>query len=242
LYHSYIEGAIYQLKYFLQTHGDHGKDEINSVAFAHTITMGEDVSGKISYCGAVIDDGNLRIVFKQGNLGTNLDYALQKLEDALNDAPHPDKKPLSVKARLYIEKEYNAEVEELVEKFEAMLAVKPFTLNPNFEDNFNAMKASKSTDKSDDWEQNLGNFTLKYFAGAEYQMKYKKFGEDDMLQEGFNEEVSKHEMTLRIVDKLKKGSGYSEIFIEDGVFVIQTTPNNFGTNVDYVCESVLDLL
>jgi hypothetical protein len=204
--------------------------------------MGEDTSQKFSYGGVLIKDGALVIVFKQGNLGTNIDYALDPIVEALNEAPHPDAKPLSVVTRLSIEQDYTSKVDEEVEKFEKMLAVKPFTLNPNFEANFKVMSESKDKDVRDDWQQNFGNFTLKYFIGAHYQMEYKKFGEDEMLQEGFNEEVEKHEVSFRVVDTLKKGSGYSECFIEDGVLVLQTTPKNFGTNVDYVCEGVLDLL
>ena len=73
-------------------------------------------------------------------------------------------------------------------------------------------------------------------------MTNKKFGEDDMLQEGFNEAVEKNQIAFRIVEELRKGSGYSEIFIEDGVLYIQTTPQNFGTNVDYACQDIVDIL
>jgi hypothetical protein len=218
------------------------KDEINGVAHAHVIQMGEDTSQKFSYGGVLINDGALVIVFKQGNLGTNIDYALDPIVEALNEAPHPDAKPLSVVTRLSIEQDYTSKIDDEVEKWEKMLAVKPFTLNPNFEANFKVLSESKDKDVRDDWQQNFGSFTLKYFEGAHYQMNYKKFGEDDMLQEGFNEEVEKHEAAFRVVDTLKKGSGYSEIFIEDGVLVLQTTPKNFGTNVDYVAEGILDLL
>lgn len=239
-FNSYIENAIWKLKYLIQNNGTTTTTELNEIAYTHLLQLGEDYTHNFDYCGVVINEGALRIVFKPGALGTNVSCALDPLIDALNDAPHPDKKPLNVKARLNIEQKYVPEIEELTEKFKKMLNVGMFTLTPNFEDNFAVLANSEHA--CDDWQQNMGSFTKAYFEGAHYQMDYKKFGEDDMLQEGFNEEVGKHEIALRVVDKLKKGSGYSEIFIEEGVLIVQTTPENFGTNVSYVCEGILDLL
>ena len=65
-----------------------------------------------------------------------------------------------------------------------------------------------------------GGTFVSYFEGAEYILKYQKFGEDDMLQEGFNEAVEKGEIAIRIVDKLNAGS-YNESVIEDGVLYLQ---------------------
>lgn len=70
---AYIDGAIYQLKYFLESrgHGEEGVAEINSLVSTHTLTLYPDVEKKNSYCGVDIKDGVLRILFTEGNLGTS---------------------------------------------------------------------------------------------------------------------------------------------------------------------------
>lgn len=62
-----------------------------------------------------------------------------------------------------------------------------------------------------------------------------------MLQEGFQEAMSKGEVSLQVVEKLTSGS-YNNVVIEDGVLVIQTTPSTWWSNVDNVGEKILDLL
>jgi hypothetical protein len=57
-------------------------------------------------------------------------------------------------------------------------------------------------------------------------MDYKNFKEDDMLQEGFNDVIDKHEIAFRIVEKLNKGSGYNECIVENGILYLQVSPVN----------------
>jgi len=238
-----MEGVIWKLKYYVDSNKI-GKEEINKICFAHTVTMGPDESeNPVTYSAAFVEDGCLKIIFREGKLGTNVDYALDNLTDALNAAPQPDGETLSVKARMGIEADYKEQSVAESKKFATMLAVDEFTLNPMFEENFEIMKKhSGDKDVRDDWEQNLGSFTQKYFEGCSWQMTNKKFGEDDMLQEGFQEAVEKNQIALRVVEELKKGSGYNECIIEDGVLYIQTQPKNFGTNVDYACQDIMDIL
>ncbi|KAF2674206.1 hypothetical protein BT63DRAFT_419512 [Microthyrium microscopicum] len=240
---SYMEGVTWRLKYWLEKEANEAKDEINTVCFAHTITFGVDESGKFTYGGVVVDDGSLKIVFKEGNLGVNVNDTLETLSAALNDAPVKDGSPLSVQSRLSIARDYNPKVEEWTKKFSDMLGV-PITLNPNFEENFAVCKArsrGKKSELRDDWETIIGEMTLKYWEGAHWVMNYKKFGDDDMLQEAFTDEISKNQIEFRVAEKLKKGSGYNECFHEDGVLILQTTPENFGTNVDQACEGIVDI-
>jgi hypothetical protein len=62
------------------------------------------------------------------------------------------------------------------------------------------------------------------------------------MYEGFNELVTANEATFRVVDKLTGSSSYNQVLIEDGKLFIQTTPSNFGTNVSYACEKIVDIL
>ena len=118
------------------------------------------------------------------------------------------------------------------------------TLNANFEANFAALEAARKVKDSsvrDDWEANLGGFTLQYFEGLAYQMKYIKVGEDEMVQEGLLEAVSTNQYVFRVVEKLKYET-YCEVDIEEGVLYLQCTPGYFGTNVHQAAAKLMDRL
>ncbi|KAK3938769.1 hypothetical protein QBC46DRAFT_389567 [Diplogelasinospora grovesii] len=244
---AYVEGAIYQIKYLVGKYGDELKAEINAICSAHVLALDMDDSEpkKFSYCGCDVSDGKLRMLFRQDCLGTNIDYACQEgqLFPALNAAPAGDR-PLSFTARVGIRDEYDSKAEACRKELAEMVGKPDFKLNPNFADTFAKLEAAskvKGNDLRDDWQKNLGGFTLKYFEGAVYQMKYLKVGEDDMIQEGFNEAVEKGEMAFRIVDNLKYDS-YCECDIEDGVMYLQCTADKWGTNIDYAAQKLMDRL
>lgn len=72
-------------------------------------------------------------------------------------------------------------------------------------------------------------------------MKRAGFKDDDMLQEGIQEAVTKGEISLQVVDKLASGN-YNCVILEDGSLVMQTTPANWWSNVDDVGSNILDIL
>jgi hypothetical protein len=82
---AYIKGAIWRLKYFLesQSHGAEGAAEINELASAHVLTLLPDNEKKVSYGGVEIKGGQLRILFAEDKLGTNIDNCLEDLEKGL---------------------------------------------------------------------------------------------------------------------------------------------------------------
>lgn len=236
---SYVSDAIYNLKYFLEKHGDQGKDEINTVCSAHTLTLAFDESGKIRYCGCDVHDGNLRMLFQENNLGTNISHALQELEDALSAAnANP---ALSYSARHSITKEWDSEAAELQKKIGVQLNNDKIIISPNFEKVYAALKDEKVVhDDRPDWEKQLGYMVMQYFKGLLYTLEYQKFGSDDMLQEGFAEAVDKGEIKFRVVKKLTSGS-YNSV-VEDGVLYMQTIPEKWGTNCSDVASKIVDLL
>jgi hypothetical protein len=191
-------------------------------------------------------DGKLRILFVESNLGTNIDYCCQEesLTKALNDAP--GEAPMSFVVRMGIRTDYEPKIGDVRKQIAGLLG-KPedaVTLNPNFEANFAKLDAAvKAGDSSvrEDWQRNLADFTFRYFDALAYQMKYIKVGEDELVQEGMLEAVSTNEYVFRIVDTLKYDS-YCEVDIEDGVLYLQSTPANFGTNIDYVASKLMDRL
>ncbi|KAH0441919.1 hypothetical protein CcaCcLH18_01779 [Colletotrichum camelliae] len=247
----YITSAIYNLKSYTENYGEDGKNEINSICHARSLIIDLDDRPKdkrVSYCGVTVKDGKLALVFSEGNLGTNVDYAIdsQGLLKALNEAPPAPgaDAAMSYAARTSVRQEYDEKIEETRKKLGEMLEKPDIVLVPNFETNFAKIKEESKKKKSevrDDWEGNLGNFTRMYFEGLVYQMGYQKFDEDDLLREGFNEAVDKGEIHFRIVDKMSYAT-YGEVVVEDGAVYVQTQAKNFGTNVDYAAEKMLDQL
>lgn len=237
---AYIEGAEWQLKYFVERNGDAGKNEINALAHAHQITMDVDINGKVSYCGSEISPtGQLVIIFKPDALGSNVNYALDEehITKALNAASAPTLK-MSYVARKGIRDDYEKDIATIQKKINEQLG-KEITLRPDFEANFATLKAAKDVDES--WERNLGSFTLKYFEALLSWMEYNKVKEDDMVQEGVNEALASGTVAVRVVDELKNG-GYNEAVFEGEVLYLQTQPKNWGVNIHQVAEKLMDQL
>ncbi|KAK7757513.1 hypothetical protein SLS62_000528 [Diatrype stigma] len=267
---SYFEGAIYRLKEFVDSYGEHGLNQLNTISHAHAMTMDVDESKQFTYCGADIHEGKLRILFAEDRLGSNIDYALEKLVllKALNNAPAPEGSgaTLSFAARMDIQKEYSPKAEGIQKQIAELLARSDIKLNPNFEDTYAKLSEAgkdQSAEVRPDWQGLLGAFTRQYFEGLASQLKSQKFGEDDLLQEGLNEELTKGQIAFRIVDKLERDL-YSEAVFEDGVLYLQVsdalrirtriharhssltqrqcTPKTWGVNMDYTAEGLADIL
>ncbi|KAH8670093.1 hypothetical protein BGZ61DRAFT_537650 [Ilyonectria robusta] len=236
---SYISGAEWQLKYFISSAGDIVKDEINTLAHAHVITMDFDEEKLFSYCGSKITPtGELAIIFAAGNLGTNIDHAMEKsnLTKALNAADQAGK-PMSHSARLAIVEDYDSKIGPVQEKLNKILG-KEIPLVPNFEAVYEKLAAS--SDVRDDYATNLGSFVRGYFEGLNDYLTYQKFDSDDMLQEGLVETLEGNAVHFRIVDKMSKS--YNEAVIEDGILYLQTNSANFGTNIHQIADGLVDLL
>lgn len=233
---SYIDGFIYQLKYHLNSQGSGLKDEINTVVTTHTVGLIPSV--KFNYCGSDIESGVFRLHFHPDYLGTNISDAASKLPEIVSAAPQPEGSPaLSYAARHSIKSDYDSKIGEILEKSAKALQ------NPNlkFEPGFEALGAMLKTGKDvrDDWEKNLGNFAVMYYESFLSALEYNKFGEDDLLREGFEEGVPNGVVKLRILEKLQ---GYNEIVLEDGAVVLQTTPGYWGTNIHDTATKLVDIL
>jgi hypothetical protein len=216
---SYFDGFIYNLKYFLQYHGDDGKNELNAVCPTHTAIL--TASTKFSYCGTEVKDGQLQLLFHPNNLGTNISNLAQKLADTLSAAPQPDGAPsLSYAARHSIKTDYTPTISALLEKTQKILQNPDFKFEPDFDTLGAKLKGAK--DGRDDWEANLGSFAKQYLESFTSYLEYNKFESDEMLREGLQEVVTKNTLHLKIVDQLATSqNGYNEIVIDDGELVIQ---------------------
>jgi len=245
--YEYVESVPWRMDSFINsTYNESFKQEVNTICYAHIITMGPDVNGNATYSDCDIIDGRLRLLFNPQYLGTNISSTIENLPKRLNEAPQPldtnGKVPtLSPLSRLSISTEFDAKIQPELEKVQKWFDPN-FKLNPNWEYNYAVLMTSKEKDLDADWQSRIGFITLSYFEGFTYYCDYKGFKDDDMLQEGFNDAIDKHEVIFRVVDTLRKGSGYNECFIDDGVLYLQTTPKDFGVNTSQVAEELMDLL
>ena len=223
----YFSSAIRRIKDFSDKYGEAGVGEINTLCPAHVLTLDFDTEKTSGYCRAAVVDGKLTMLFTENNLGTNIDDALglSNLEEALNTAPEPEGSKLSYHARRGIREEYEPEIEKITSEARELLKNDKLTFKPDFESLFEKLKASKEVDRSD-WDTTLGSFLKYYFEGFVSTLKWQKFGEDELLQEGFNDVVDKNEVAFRVVDKLERKT-YNEVVIEDGVVYIQVRLREF---------------
>lgn len=211
-----------------------------------TLDLEETSPPRFTYGGCDVVDGKLRVLFVESNLGVNVDYCCESssLIKALNAAPSDA--PMSYVVRAGVREDYDPKIAEVRQLIAGMLG-KPedaVTLSPNFEDSFAKMEAAAAGGNSsvrDDWQNNLANFTYRYFDALRYHMKNMKVADDEMVREGLLEAVSTNEYAFRIVDKLSYAS-YCECVIEDGVLYLQSTPDNFGTNLDDCAAKLMDQL
>lgn len=180
--------------------------------------MDFDEENTVSYCGPkVTPEGKLVILFTAGNLGTNTSYAAEsgKLIKALNEGPTGDR-PMSYIARASIRNDYEKDLPEVQKKLNKIFG-KDVAIVPNFEDNFNKLKADSNA--QDGWEDNFGRTHLSYLQGLVSDLEYQKFDQDEMLQEGLVEAVEKSAVHVRIVSEMKRS--YNETVIEGGILYLQ---------------------
>jgi len=177
-------------------------------------------STAFNYCGVDFESSILRILFHPNNLGTNLDQAGENLEIAISKAPQPEGAPsLSFVARHSAKKDWDTEIIPILEACQKLLQNPKLKFEPGFNEQGKILKGAK--DVRDDWERNLGAFTKSYYESFKDELEREKFGEDEMLREGFQEAVPEGVIKFRVVEKLKGESGYNEIVLEDGALIIQ---------------------
>jgi len=246
--YGYINDAIGQIKYEIDREDEEGAAEINKIAHAHVLTLAFDPEKRNSYCGAEIVDGKIQLLFSEGQFGTNSGYALDRehLYDAFNAAKAPEGTSMSFKVRQSIRRFWDKEIGDILKECNELLERKddPLTFDPNWEDTYNKLQAEsqrKKTELPKNWEERVGYTVAEYFKGFHWGLKKIKVDDDDMVREGVNEGLEKKIVKFRIVEKLAK-SNYSECVFEDGVLYVQTTPVGYGSNVNYCCDELINLL
>ncbi|KLT41917.1 hypothetical protein CC85DRAFT_286008 [Cutaneotrichosporon oleaginosum] len=196
-----MEAAVYQLRRFVNEYGDTGKAEIHAAVPKRVLSMDVDEAEKYLYCGPLVKDGVLYIVFRSDRLYVNLDDGLDpiKLTRALSETPAASAATLSPTVKVSIAKNYDPKAEQLRVAVAEAVNVPDLKLVPNFEHNYGAMKAAQAAGVSvrSGWEDALARATADYFAELASQLKRHKIATDDILQEAFVDVVSKREVVLR---------------------------------------------
>jgi hypothetical protein len=214
-----MDGFMSNLQRFADQFGDDGKSELNTVCSKHQLVIAPQETTKFSYGGLDIKDGVLRLVFQENNLGTNVSDVSAEIAKALKDAPPaPGASAFNIIARNSVRDDYDPKVEEVRSAIATLVNMPSLKLNGNFEHNSSMLAKTASDHES--WDRQIGAATLDYFSSVESVLKREGFEGDSMMQEGFQEVISKGEICFRIVDKLNKGT-YNEVHAEDGVLYIQ---------------------
>ena len=200
MWNRYVSRAYNTLEQFAYDYGEDGRSELNTVASSHTKTM--DITSKpgISYTACEIAGGALRIVFVKGHLGTNTSESLNNLTEVINEADtSSDNLSLDFNARSSIKIEYEPKVGPVKAKFEKILTIPAFELKSNFQHNYAAITAYANNSKPSrtdafprEWQKRLGRLTLHYFSGFVDAIENKGYGDDEMIQEGFQDAVEKN--------------------------------------------------
>jgi hypothetical protein len=181
-----------------------------------------------TYGGLHIKDGVLRLVFAERSLAVNVNDVSQGFQEALKSAAASSgsASAFNINARQSVRESYDPEIGAFQKTIGELVGVPDIKLNPNFEQNASVLAQAGDKVRSD-WDKVLGGATLAYFDGLKYQLERAGFKGDDMLQEGFQEGVSKNEILFRVVEKLEK-SNYHETLVEDGVLVMQVRSSHNG--------------
>ena len=217
----YMDPFVSNLKRFINMFGDDGKQELNTVCAKHQLVFAPQEATSFNYGGLEVKDGVLRLVFHEKHLGTNTSDVSLEFAKALKDAPPvAGASAFNIDARNSVRDKYDPEVEGLRSTIAGLVNMPSLKLNPNFEHNAKALANSK--DQNSSWDKQIGQATLDYFRSVKSNLERNQFKDDEMLQEGFQEVITKGEICFRIVDKLNKGT-YNELLVEDGVLYVQVS-------------------
>ena len=206
---------------------------------------------EIEYTDCEISSGALRLLFAKDQLGVNVYRSAENIAGAINTAsltcPRPTANPgnLSFLALQSIKHDYCPCIFEIEYKIAACLGIPMITLNDNFDDNFSKLAAYKSSDYDfpRDWQETLGAITRDYFEGLAMYLHDEGFENDDLLKDGFNDAVFKHEISVMVVDKLsKEDRDFYECVVEDGGLYLRILPRYWGTEDKYVTKGLIDIL
>lgn len=206
---------------FVNTYGEDGKTELNTLASAHEIILIPDNEEKYDSGGLCdIVDGKLRLFFRKSELGYWVTYCSREIDNAVNTASKTIS-PISFIARNSIKTSWDSQIKTLRQKFQTMLQLPEIIFDPNFGANF--VEINKlGTRAPSDWEKSFGQVALNYFERLYEIMEKAGYGSDDMMREAFTMTVEMNKVSLRATEHLVHKS-CNELHIAEGVLYIQVS-------------------
>ncbi|OAP65583.1 hypothetical protein AYL99_01555 [Fonsecaea erecta] len=244
----YMEAFCTNLESFVKTYGSIGTRELNMLCNTKTVELApQEDDTKFAHGGLHIRNGELRLLFAEGSFGVNVSEVSRDIAGAVKVAAAACRVDnsaminINANARQSIRESYDPNIESVQSAMAVMVGTKRIELNPNFEANA-ALLAGAGPKVRDDWDKVLGLASLDYFSSLTDQLSRAGFEHDRLLQTGFQEEVFENIILLRVVEKLQKTGQYHEVLVEDGVLVIQTTPESFWVNTSDVGSEILEIL
>lgn len=204
---------------FVEEYGEDGKLHFNEAVTNGEFTLNVNESGfDASVIGCEVKDGTYRILFRYDCLGYNQSTIYETMLTAIDSAPR-EGFPVEIKAS--IATYWDGGAEDVRQAIGEILAMPDVVIDPNFEENYAAMKGGKPT--SVNWKEKFANVILEYFnGGIKAQLDRQGFKDDDLLQEGLAEVLTSKTFKLRIVETMKT-PGIHETFFEDGICYIQVS-------------------
>jgi len=237
----YYTEAIPKMKTYLDTYGEDGKKEINEKVPKHILALEHDDTGKVNYCACDIKDGKLRMTFKASYYGSYCGDALGQLADTIEKETLPaGSGPLSFYSQQSIKSSYDPKIDAVQKELARLTGITDIKLTPNFEQNVAVLAKNNA---SGDWRKEIGDASFRYFNALNEVLKDLKFGDDEMLREGFQEAITAKEVKLNVLEKLVSGGSYNEIDIDkSGVLNINSTVSYWGSYVSDPAKNIIDKL
>ncbi|KAJ7638124.1 hypothetical protein B0H17DRAFT_1216831 [Mycena rosella] len=235
MFTSYVNGFISALKSYLEKYGEDGKAHFNAAVSKAQLSINVNEQGDNGpTISADVKDGVYRILFNHDRVGYNMssqnDWILPAIEAAATGG-------FSLQAKNSIENDYNDQIGDLQKEIGQITGMADVVLDPNFEENYEALKALPDTK----WQANFGKVHFSYFNGLKSQLESQGFKKDDMLQEGLQEALTSKTFKIRIVKKTTNDKT-NEIVIDDGVAYLQTTAERWWYNVNDMGAGIVKLL
>ncbi|KAL0574548.1 hypothetical protein V5O48_007411 [Marasmius crinis-equi] len=235
VFEGYVNGFIYCLKRYVEKYEDEGKSHFNAAVTESELKVGVNGLGdKAPTIDCAVKDGVFWILFHPTSLGYNQDYIYDQMITAIEAAPRDG---LSLRAKHSIAESWEERIDDLKEELVTITGISDLVLEPNFEDNYKAVKGGKS---DDGWEESFGRATFEYFEYFKDNLVRQGFKGDDMLQEGLQDMLTSKKIAFRVVPKIK--ASYNEVVFDDGTACIQSTSENWWVNVGQVGEGFINLL
>jgi hypothetical protein len=222
LVHSYVKGFVTQLEAYLKLYGEDGRTELNTLCTNHSITL--EAANIDQHISCDVKDGNVRILYREKNLGVNLHSVVYDVADAINTALLPSgySPKMSFYARQSVRLQYDTKIEEVRLKAASILNTPSIKFTTDFERIYDQLMELPQRRANAYWEKRLGLTGLSYYKEA-FLGLLSDIAKDKFLVEDFQRSVSQNEICLRIVDKLNVSWGCFDGVIENGILYIQVS-------------------